>query len=238
MLNRKYRKYWAEAFGTFWLVFGGGSAALLSAAVPTLGIGYPGIAFAFGLAVLTGAYMLARVSGAHFNPAVTIGLAVNGRVAAVEVVPYVVSQLVGGVVAALLLYWIATGRTGFTLASGFISNGYAEHSPGRYSMLACFVTEAVMTFVFVMIILGVTARRATAELAPLAIGLALTAIHLGSLHVTGTSVNPARSTATAIIPAIFGGPTWPINELWLFWVAPILGGLVAGWVYKEVFADE
>lgn len=238
MLNRKYRKYWAEALGTFWLVFGGGATALFSAAVPQVGVGYLGIALAFGLTVLTGAYALGRISGAHFNPAVTIGMAVNGRIGAGEIVPYVVSQLVGGVIAALALYWIATGRAGFSLAAGFISNGYGDHSPGKYSMLACFVTEAIMTFMFVMVILAVTARRATVGFAPLAIGLTLTLVHLGSLYISGTSVNPARSTATAVIPAIFGGPTWPVIELWLFWAAPIVGGAIAGLVYKEVFADD
>jgi aquaporin Z len=238
MLNRKYRKYWAEALGTFWLVFGGGATALFSSAVPQVGVGYLGIALAFGLTVLTGAYALGRISGAHFNPAVTIGMAVNGRIGAGEIVPYVVSQLVGGVIAALALYWIATGRAGFSLAAGFISNGYGDHSPGKYSMLACFITELIMTFMFVMVILAVTARRANAALAPLAIGLTLTLVHLGSLYITGTSVNPARSTATAVIAGSFGGPSWPVSELWLFWAAPIVGGAIAGWVYKEVFADE
>jgi aquaporin Z len=238
MLNRKYRKYWAEAFGSFWLVFGGVATALYTAAVPQSGVGYLGISLAFGLTVVTGAYAFARISGAHFNPAITVGMAVNGRLPATEVVPYILSQLVGGFVAALVLYWIATGRAGNVLAGGFASTGYGEHSGGKFSMLACFVTEAVMTFMFVTVILAVTARRATADLAPLAIGLTLALIHLGAIHVSGAGVNPMRSTSTALIPAIFGGPLWPINELWLYWVAPLLGGVVAGWVYKEVFADE
>ena len=238
MLNRKFRKYWAEAFGSFWLVFGGCATVLYSAAVPQAGVGYLGISLAFGLTVVTGAYAFARISGAHFNPAITVGMAVNGRLPTREVVPYIASQLVGGFLAALVLYWIATGRAGNVLAAGFASTGYGEHSLGRFSMLACFVTELVMTFFFVTIILAVTARKATADLAPLAIGLTLTLIHLGAIHVSGASVNPMRSTSTALIPAIFGGPNWPLIELWLYWVAPIIGGGAAGWVYKEVFADD
>jgi len=238
MLNRKYRKYWAEAFGSFWLVFGGAATVLYSAAVPQAGVGYLGISLAFGLTVVTGAYAFARISGAHFNPAITVGMAVNGRLPTREVVPYVASQLVGGFIAALILYWIATGRAGNVLAGGFASTGYGEHSLGKFSMLASFVTEVVMTFFFVTVILAVTARKATADLAPLAIGLTLTLIHLGAIHVSGASVNPMRSTSTALIPAIFGGPMWPIQELWLYWAAPLIGGAGAGWVYKEVFADE
>lgn len=238
MLNRKYRKYWAEAFGSFWLVFGGAATVLYSAAVPQAGVGYLGISLAFGLTVVTGAYAFARISGAHFNPAITVGMAVNGRLPTREVVPYIASQLVGGFLAALVLYWIATGRAGNVLAGGFASTGYGEHSLGKFSMLACFVTEVVMTFFFVTVILAVTARKATADLAPLAIGLTLTLIHLGAIHVSGASVNPMRSTSTALIPAIFSGPMWPIQELWLYWAAPIVGGAIAGWVYKEVFADE
>jgi aquaporin Z len=238
MLNRKYRKYWAEAFGSFWLVFGGCAAALYTSSVPQVGGGYLVIALAFGLTVLTGAYAFARISGAHFNPAITVGMAVNGRIPAREVVPYVVSQLIGGILAGLVLYWIATGRAGNVLAGGFASTGYGEHSLGKFSMVACFVTEVVMTFFFVTVILAVTARKATADLAPLAIGLTLVLIHLGAIHVSGASVNPMRSTSTALIPAIFGGPMWPIQELWLYWIAPLLGGGLAGWVYKEVFADD
>ncbi len=240
MLNRKYRKYWAEAFGSFWLVFGGCATALFFAATPQAGVGYLAIALAFGLTVLTGAYAFARISGAHFNPAITVGMAVNGRLPTREVFPYIVSQLVGGFLAALVLYWIATGRAGpgNVLAAGFASTGYGDHSLGKFSMIACFVTEVVMTFFFVTVILAVTARKATADLAPLAIGLTLTLIHLGAIHVSGASVNPMRSTSTALIPAIFAGPMWPIQELWLYWLAPLIGGGAAGWIYKEVFADD
>jgi aquaporin Z len=238
MLDKKYRKYAAEAFGSFWLVFGGCATVLAAVGAPTAGGGYLAIAIAFGLTVLTGAYAFGRISGAHFNPAVTIGLAVNGRFATTEVVPYVIAQVVGGLVGALVLYAIATGAGGNPLAGGFASTGYGPNSLGKYSMVACFIMEAVMTFFFVTIILAVTARKATADLAPLAIGLALTLIHLGAIHVSGASVNPQRSTATALVASLFGGPGWPVAQLWLYWAAPILGGAVAGWVYKQVYAED
>jgi aquaporin Z len=238
MLEKKYRKYAAEAFGSFWLVFGGCATVLYAAAVPAVGVGYLGISLAFGLTVLTGAYAFGRISGAHFNPAVTVGLAVNGRLASKEVVPYVVSQLIGGIVAAVALYVIASGGVGNPLAGGFASTGYGANSLGKYSMVACFITELVMTFFFITIILAVTSRKATADLAPLAIGLTLTLIHLGAIHVSGASVNPQRSTATALTAFVFGGPSWPIMQLWLYRVAPILGGAAAGWVYKQVYAED
>jgi aquaporin Z len=238
MLEKKYRKYAAEAFGSFWLVFGGCATVLAAVGAPTAGGGYLAIAVAFGLTVLTGAYAFGRISGAHFNPAITVGLAVNGRFSTTEVVPYVIAQLAGGIAGALVLYAIASGGSGNPLAGGFASTGFGPNSPGKYSMLACFIAEAVMTFFFVTIILAVTARRATADLAPLAIGLTLTLIHLGAIHISGASVNPQRSTATAVVTSLFGGPSWPVTQLWLYWVAPILGGAVAGWVYKQVYAED
>jgi aquaporin Z len=231
MVGKSTRKYWAEGIGTFWLVFAGIGTVLLDGATGNIGI-----AIAFGLAVLTAAYAIGRVSGGHYNPAVTVGLAVAGRLPHREIVPYILAQLVGGIIAALLLWWIAGGKAGF-IAGGFASNGYEAHSPGGYSLLACALIEIVMTAFFVAVILGATARKAHASLAPLAIGLALTAVHLGSLPVSGTSVNPARSSATALVAAI-GGTTWPVLELWLFWLAPLVGGALAGWAYREIFADD
>jgi aquaporin Z len=231
MLNRSARKYWAEGIGTFWLVFAGIGTVLLDTATGNIGI-----ALAFGLAVLTAVYAIGRVSGGHFNPAVSVGLAVAGRLPHREVVPYILSQLAGGILAAFLLWLIANGKAGF-IAGGFASNGYEAHSPGTYGLLSCALIEIVMTAFFVTIILGATARRAHVNMAPLAIGLALTLAHLGSLSVSGTGLNPARSTATALVAAA-GGTSWPLLELWLYWLAPLVGGAVAGWAYREIFADE
>jgi aquaporin Z len=238
MLDKKYRKYAAEVFGTFWLVFGGCTAALIAAGVPQMGVGYLGISLAFGLTVVTGAYAFGRISGAHFNPAITVGLAVNGRFSSTEVVPYVIAQVVGGILGALVLYIIASGGPGNPLAGGFASTGYGDHSLGKFSMLACFITEVVMTFFFVTVILAVTAKKGISDLAPLAIGLTLALIHLGAIHISGSSVNPARSSATAVIAGVFGGPSWPIAQLWLYWAAPLIGGAAAGWVYKQVYAED
>jgi aquaporin Z len=231
MVGRSARKYWAEGIGTFWLVFAGIGTVLLDAAT-----GYFGIAVAFGLAVLTGVYAFGRISGGHYNPAVTVGLAVGGRFPNNEIFPYILAQLIGGTLAAFLLWWIATGKGGFT-TGGFASNGYAAHSPGAYGLLACAVIEIVMTAFFVAVILGATAKKAHAALAPLAIGFALTLVHLASLPVSGTGVNPARSTATAIV-AMAGGTSWPLGELWLYLLAPLVGGALAGWAYREIFADD
>ena len=221
------RRMGAEALGTFWLVFGGCGAAVLAAGFPELGIGFVGVSLAFGLTVLTMAYAFGHVSGGHFNPAVTIGLWAGGRFPAGEIPVYIIAQLVGAVAAAGVLYVIASGAPGFDVAAGFASNGYGEHSPGGYSLLAGLVAEVLLTFVFLTIILNVTGPRAPAGFAPLAIGLTLTLIHLISIPVTNTSVNPARSTG----PAIFVGG-WALAQLWLFWVAPIAGALIAGPVYR------
>ncbi len=218
-----------EFLGTFWLVLGGCGAAVLAAAFPGLGIGFIGVALAFGLTVLTGAYTFGPVSGAHFNPAVTVGLWAGGRFHARLVLPYIASQIAGAIVAAGVLYVIASGRAGFDLAAGFASNGYGAHSPGGYSLGAALLTEALMTFMFLIVILGSTHRRAPVGFAGLAIGLALTLIHLISIPVTNTSVNPARSTG----PALFVGG-WALSQLWLFWIAPIAGALAAGGVYKAL----
>jgi aquaporin Z len=218
----------AELLGTAWLVFGGCGSAVLAAAFPGLGIGFVGVALAFGLTVLTMAYAVGHVSGAHFNPAVTVGLWAGGRFRAAEILPYWGAQVVGAVAGAFVLATIATGKAGFDVAqSGFAANGYAEHSPGGYSLLAGFVAEAVLTFFFVIVILGATDRRAPAGFAPIAIGLALTLIHLVGIPVTNTSVNPARSTA----PALFVGG-WALAQLWLFWVAPLVGAGAAGAVAR------
>jgi aquaporin Z len=220
-------KLGAEFFGTFWLVLGGCGSAVLAAAFPDLGIGFAGVALAFGLTVVTMAYGVGHISGAHFNPAVTLGLWVGGRIPASDVIPYWIAQVLGGIVAAAVLYLIASGKADFSLAGGFASNGYAEHSPGGYSLLSALVCEVVMTFFFLLVILGATDKRAPAGFAPLAIGLALTLIHLISIPVTNTSVNPARSTG----PALFVGG-WALAQLWLFWVAPLAGAAVSGFVYK------
>jgi aquaporin Z len=217
----------AEFIGTFWLVLGGCGSAVLAAAFPNVGIGLLGVSVAFGLTVVTMAYAIGHISGCHLNPAVTLGLAVSGRFKPAEVVPYWVAQVLGAIAAAGLLYLIASGKAGFDLGGGLASNGYAEHSPGGYSLTAGFVTELTMTFMFLMIILGATDQRAPQGFAPIAIGLALTLIHLISIPVTNTSVNPARSTGPALV---VGG--WALQQLWLFWVAPLLGAALAGVVYR------
>jgi aquaporin Z len=223
----------AEFVGTFWLVLGGCGSAVLAAAFPQVGIGLLGVSLAFGLTVLTMAFAVGHVSGGHFNPAVSLGLLVGGRFAAKEFVPYVIAQVAGAIVAAAVLYMIASGKAGFDLAaSGLASNGYGEHSPGKYSLAAGFVTEVVMTFMFLIIILGATDGRAPKGFAPIAIGLALTLIHLISIPVTNTSVNPARSTGPALI---VGG--WALQQLWLFWVAPLIGAALAGVAYRVIAAE-
>jgi aquaporin Z len=223
----------AEFFGTFWLVLGGCGSAVLAAGVPDLGIGFAGVAFAFGLTVLTMAYALGPVSGGHFNPAVSVGLVAGGRFPVGELVPYIVAQVIGAIVAAGVLYLIATGKPGFDASAGFASNGYGDHSPDHYSMQAALVCEIVMTFFFVMIIMGATHGRAPAGFAPIAIGFALTLIHLISIPVTNTSVNPARSTGVAI----FQG-SWALSQLWLFWIAPIIGGALGGIVFRALFETD
>jgi aquaporin Z len=216
----------AEFLGTFWLVFGGCGSAVLAAAFPQLGIGFAGVALAFGLTVLTMAYAVGHISGAHFNPAVTIGLFFGKRFPARDIVPYVIAQVIGGAVAGLVLYEIASGKAGFSTAGGFASNGFGDHSPGGYTLAAAFLTEVVLTFVFLIVIMGATDGRAPAGFAPIAIGLCLTLIHLISIPVDNTSVNPARSTGVALIA---GG--WALQQLWLFWLAPIIGGALGGFVY-------
>jgi aquaporin Z len=223
----------AEFLGTFWLVLGGCGSAVLAAAFPTLGIGFVGVALAFGLTLLTMAFAIGHISGCHINPAVTVGLVTGGRFPARELVPYVVAQVLGGIAAAAVLYVIASGHAGFDVSAGFASNGYGDHSPGGYSLLSCLVTEVVMTFMFLMVILGSTDARAPKGFAAIPIGLALTLIHLISIPVTNTSVNPARSTG----PAIFVGG-WALGQLWLFWLAPIVGAALAGVVYRWFETDE
>ena len=223
------KKMFAEFFGTFWLVLGGCGSAVLAAGFPDVGIGLLGVAFAFGLTVLTMVYAIGHISGCHLNPAVTIGLWAGGRIKANEVFPYIISQVLGGIAGAGVLYLIASGQAGFDVSSGLASNGYGEHSPGGYSLLSGFVTEVVMTFFFLMIILGATDERAPKGFAGIAIGLGLTLIHLISIPITNTSVNPARSTG----PAIFVGG-WALAQLWLFWIAPIIGAILAGFVYPLV----
>jgi aquaporin Z len=227
------KKLGAEFFGTFWLVLGGCGAAVLAAGVPDLGIGFAGVALAFGLTVLTMAYAVGHVSGAHFNPAVTIGLAAAGRVGWGVVPGYIIAQLLGGLLGAFVLYLIASGKADFSTAGGFASNGYGEHSPGGYSLTAALVCEVVMTAMFLVVILGVTHKNAPAGFAPLAIGLALTLIHLISIPVTNTSVNPARSTAVALFA---GG--WAIQQLWLFWLAPIVGCVIGAVVHRFISEGE
>jgi aquaporin Z len=226
-------KLTAEFIGTFWLVLGGCGSAVLAAAFPELGIGFAGVALAFGLTVLTGAYALGPISGAHFNPAVTVGLWAGGRFPAAQIGPYIVAQLVGAIAASAVLYVIASGRPGFDLAAGFAANGYGDHSPGGYSMSAALISELVMTFMFLIVILGATHKRAPVGFAGIAIGLALTLIHLISIPVTNTSVNPARSTA----PALFVGG-WALAQLWLFWLAPLAGAAIAGLVYRTALESE
>ena len=221
------RKLGAEFLGTFWLVFGGCGSAVLAAGFPELGIGFVGVALAFGLTVLTMAYAVGHISGGHFNPAVTIGLWAGGRFSAGEIAPYWIAQVIGAVAAGAVLYVIASGAAGFELSAGFASNGYGEHSPGGYGLGAALVAEFVLTFFFLVVILGSTDKRTPAGFAPIAIGLALTLIHLISIPVTNTSVNPARSTG----PALFVGG-WALAQLWLFWLAPLIGGAIGGFVYR------
>jgi aquaporin Z len=222
----------AEAIGTFWLTLGGCGSAVISAGFPQVGIGLLGVAFAFGLTVLTMAYSIGHISGCHLNPAVTVGLTCGGRFPASMAIPYIIAQVIGAIVGAAVLYAIASGSASFSLAAGFAANGYAEHSPGKYGLGACFLSEVVMTMMFLFVIMGATHGKAPAGFAPLAIGLALTLIHLISIPVTNTSVNPARSTG----PALFVGG-WALAQLWLFWVAPIIGGAIGGFVYRWL-SDE
>jgi len=223
------KKITAEFIGTFWLVLGGCGSAVLAAAFPNVGIGLVGVSFAFGLTVLTMAFAIGHISGCHLNPAVTIGLWAGGRFKAAEILPYIISQVLGAIAGAGVLYLIASGQAGFDINGGLASNGYSEHSPGAYTLTSGFVTEVVMTFMFLIIILGSTDERAPKGFAPIAIGLGLTLIHLISIPITNTSVNPARSTG----PAIFVGG-WAISQLWLFWVAPIIGAVLAGFVYNFI----
>jgi aquaporin Z len=222
----------AEFIGTFWLVFGGCGSAVLAAAFPNVGIGLVGVSFAFGLTVLTMAYAIGHISGCHLNPAVSVGLCVAGRFPTSNLVPYIVAQVLGAIVGAAILYLIASGKADFSLSGGLASNGYGAHSPGGYTLLAGLVAELVLTFMFLMIILGATDGRAPQGFAPIAIGLALTLIHLISIPVTNTSVNPARSTG----PAVFVGG-WALGQLWLFWVAPLIGAAAAGAVYPAVAGE-
>lgn len=226
-------KLCAEFIGTFWLVLGGCGSAVISAAFPEVGIGLLGVSFAFGLTLLTMAFAIGHISGCHLNPAVSLGLWAGGRFSASELIPYIVIQVIGGIAAAAVLYLIASGKAGFELSAGFASNGYGEHSPGGYSLNACLITEIVMTFMFLVVILGSTDLKAPAGFAALPIGLSLTLIHLISIPVTNTSVNPARSTATAI----FVGD-WALSQLWLFWVAPIIGAIIAGLFYKWLSSGD
>jgi aquaporin Z len=223
----------AEMLGTFWLVFGGCGSAVLAAAFPNVGIGLLGVSFAFGLTVLTMAYAIGHISGCHLNPAVTAGLVVGKRFPASEAPAYVIAQVVGGILGGGILYVIASGKVGFDLAGGFAANGYGDHSPGAYSLQACLTAEVVLTFMFLMIILGATDRRAPAGLAPIAIGLGLTLIHLIGIPVTNLSVNPARSTG----PAVFVGG-WAIQQLWMFWVAPLAGAVLAGIAYPMLAGES
>ena len=228
-----FRRTTAEFLGTFWLVFGGCGSAVLSATFPEVGIGFTGVALAFGLTVLTMAYSVGHISGCHLNPAVTVGLWAGGRFPAKDILPYVIAQLVGAFLAALVLYVIASGKADWSLAAkGLAANGYGEHSPGGYNLTSALVVEVVLTFMFLIVILGSTDRRAPAGFAPLAIGLALTLIHLISIPVTNTSVNPARSTGPALV---VGG--WALQQLWLFWLAPIVGGVLGGLAYRALAAD-
>jgi aquaporin Z len=220
----------AEAIGTFWLVFGGCGSAVLAAGFPGLGIGFAGVSLAFGLTVLTMAFAIGHISGCHLNPAVTVGLVAGKRHPASEILPYVAAQVAGAILAAGVLFVIASGKAGFDVTAGFASNGFAEHSPGGYSMVACLVSEIVLTCMFLIVILGATDKRAPKGFAPIAIGLCLTLIHLIGIPVTNLSVNPARSTG----PAIFAGG-WALEQLWLFWVAPIIGAAIGGALYHGLF---
>ncbi|MBD1565050.1 aquaporin Z [Vibrio sp. SA48] len=227
-------KYMAEVFGTFWLVLGGCGSAVLAAGFPDVGIGLLGVSLAFGLTVLTMAFAIGHISGCHLNPAVTIGLWAGSRFETKDVVPYIIAQVIGGVIAGGVLYVIATGQAGFdVVGSGFAANGYSAHSPGQYSMVAALVAEVVMTMMFLIVIMGATDKRAPQGFAPIAIGLCLTLIHLISIPVTNTSVNPARSTGVAV----FVGD-WAVSQLWLFWVAPIVGGILGALIYKNLLGTE
>jgi aquaporin Z len=227
------KKYGAEFFGTFWLVLGGCGSAVLAASFPNVGIGLLGVALAFGLTVLTMAFAIGHISGCHLNPAVSFGLWAGGRFPAKDLLPYIVAQVLGAIVAGGVLYLIASGKAGFDLSSGFASNGYGAHSPGGYSLLSALITEVVMTMMFLLVILGATDKRAPQGFAPIAIGLCLTLIHLISIPVTNTSVNPARSTGVAV----FVGD-WAISQLWLFWVAPIIGGLLGAAIYRFIGSEK
>jgi len=223
----------AELLGTFWLVLGGCGSAVLAAALPNVGIGLLGVSFAFGLTVLTMAYTIGHISGCHLNPAVSIGLVAGGRFKAGDLPAYIIAQVIGAVAAAAVLYFIASGKAGFSLAGGLASNGYEAHSPGGYSLAAAFVAEVVLTAFFLLIIMGSTDKRAPAGFAPIAIGLTLTLIHLISIPVTNTSVNPARSTGPALIVG-----DWALSQLWLFWVAPIIGAVIGGVLYRWLGEEE
>lgn len=227
------KKYGAEFFGTFWLVLGGCGSAVLAAAFPNVGIGLLGVSLAFGLTVLTMAFTFGHISGCHLNPAVSFGLWAGGRFPAKDLLPYIIAQVLGGVVAGGVLYLIASGKAGFELSPGFASNGYGAHSPGGYSLFAALITEVVMTMMFLIVIMGSTDKRAPQGFAPLSIGLCLTLIHLISIPVTNTSVNPARSTGVAL----FVGD-WAIAQLWLFWVAPIIGGMLGAVIYRFLSSEE
>ncbi len=227
------KKYIAESLGTFWLVFGGCGSAVLAAAFPEVGIGLLGVSLAFGLTVVTMAYAIGHISGCHLNPAVSIGLWAGGRFATKDLLPYIIAQVIGGVLAGGVLYLIASGQTGFDVSGGFASNGYAEHSPGGYTMMAALIAEVVLTAFFLLVIMGATDSRAPAALAPMAIGLCLTLIHLISIPVTNTSVNPARSTAVAVYVG-----DWAVSQLWLFWVAPIVGAIIGAVIYKFISTPE
>lgn len=227
------KKLFVEFLGTFWLVLGGCGSAVLAASFPELGIGFVGVSLAFGLTVLTMAYAIGHISGCHLNPAVSFGLCVGGKLSVKELIPYIISQVLGGIAGAFVLYLIATGKAGFDVTAGFASNGYGKHSPNGYSLISVLITEVVMTFMFLIIILGSTDKKAYARFAPIAIGLALTLIHLITIPVSNTSVNPARSTAVAI----FQG-SWAIEQLWLFWIAPIIGAILAGIVYKFLETEK
>ncbi|OTG95642.1 aquaporin Z [Acinetobacter sp. ANC 3832] len=226
-------RYLAEFIGTFWLVFGGCGSAVLAAAFPELGIGFAGVALAFGLTVLTGAYALGHISGGHFNPAVSIGLWVGGRFDAKDLVPYIIFQVIGGAVAAFVLYMIVKGQADFVSVGGFATNGFGDLSPGKYSMMSALIIEIVLTAMFLIVIMGATDKRAPAGFAPIAIGLALTLIHLISIPVTNTSVNPARSTAVAIF-----ADTAALSQLWLFWVAPIIGAIIGAVLYRGIAGEQ
>lgn len=227
------KKYTAEFFGTFWLVLGGCGSAVLAAAFPNVGIGLHGVSLAFGLTVLTMAYAIGHISGCHLNPAVSIGLWAGGRFSASQLMPYIIAQVAGAIVAGGVLYLIASGAPGFDVSKGFASNGYGAHSPGSYSLMAAFITEIVMTAFFLIVILGATDKRAPSGFAPIPIGLALTLIHLISIPVTNTSVNPARSTGVAVYVG-----DWALAQLWLFWLAPIVGALIGAAIYKYMASDD